>query len=355
MRQRVLLTGGSGAVGFQSFQELLKRKEQYCIRVLSLDSRYERRLFKPYQNSVEIIWGDIRDFTTVHEAVKGVDSILHVAGIIPPVADRFPDLAVEVNVKGTRNLVRAMRLQSKQPDIVFTSSISVYGDRLEKPCIKVGDPLIPSDGDIYAKTKIDAENIIRSSCNRWTIFRLCGILVDTLQVQPLMFHMPLKTALEWCHVEDAGYALVEALTHETIFGKIFNLGGGEKCRIVAREFLNHMLPMWGLDANIIPDRAFAIRNFHSGFYQDGDKLNKILGFQRKTLQDYFDTVKMRISPFNRLLVRCIPRFVIRYWFLKMSEPLKAIKDNNEKLIHRFYGSREVFEQLLKYDMTTLNG
>jgi nucleoside-diphosphate-sugar epimerase len=355
MRQKILLTGGSGAVGFQAFKELLKRNDRYFMRVLSLDTRYERKLFMPYKDQVEIIWGDIRNYGDVNRAVDDVDSILHVAGIIPPTADRYPKLARAVNVDGTRNLIRAMLKQNNPPDILFTSSISVYGDRLKEPYIQVGDPLKPSEGDIYAQTKIDAENIIRSSGVRWSILRLCGILVDKLHIQPLMFHMPLETALEWCHVEDVGYALVQGIGEKSIFGRIFNLGGGVRCRTDARGFLSQMLPMWGLDSEVIPDFAFATQNFHSGYYQDGDLLNRILNFQKKTLQDYYHSVRLSVSPFQRLLVRCLPRFLIRYWFVKMSEPVKAIKENNETLIQRFYGSREAYNLLLKKDLRLVKG
>jgi len=353
MMKNILITGASGAVGFRAFLELLRRKDRYITRVLSLDTPNERRLFLPYKDQVEIIWGDLRNYSDVSKAVAGIDTVLHIAGIIPPTADQYPELARAVNVKGTRNLVTAMVQQPKTPEIIFTSSISVYGDRLDDPFIKVGDPLNPSLGDIYAQTKIDAEKIIQSSGLRWVIFRLCGILVDRLQVQPLMFHMPLDTALEWCHVEDAGYGLVQSVDEKSVFGGVYNFGGGEKCRIRARDFLDQMLPFWGLNAEVIPDFAFATRNFHSGYYQDSNHLQQILKFQRKTLVDYFDSMRKRISPFQRLFVRCIPRFFIRYWLLKMSEPLKAINENNESLIQRFYGSRETFERLFQQEMVSV--
>jgi nucleoside-diphosphate-sugar epimerase len=346
MKQKILLTGASGAVGIETLKELLRRNKQYDIRILSLDTIHERTQLKPYVERVEIIWGDIRNFEVVRESVCGVDSILHIAGIIPPLADQKPELARTVNINGARNLVTAMLQQAKLPKMIFTSSISVYGDRLKEPFINIGDAIKPSDGDVYAQTKVEAERIIQSAGVPWTIFRLCGILVDRLQIQPLMFHMPLDTALEWCHVADAGYGLVNALEHNSIQGKIFNFGGGEACRTSAKRFLDQMLPLWGLNVDVLPDYAFATRNFHSGYYQDGDHLNQILNFRRKTLEDYIDSMRTQISPLKRLLIRSIPRLWVRNWMLKMSEPLKAIKENNERLIHRFYGSREAFDRLV---------
>jgi nucleoside-diphosphate-sugar epimerase len=344
---RILLTGASGAVGFEAFKELLQRNQRYKVRILSLDSLVERRFFKPFRDKIEIIWGDIRDQKVVETAVNGTDVVLHVAGIIPPLADHKPELALDVNVFGTRNLVDAIRKQLKPPKLIFTSSISVYGDRLSNPDIYVSDPLNPSEGDEYAKTKIEAENIIKNSGIRWSIFRLCGILVERLKIQPLMFHMPLGTALEWCHPLDVGYALVEAIEHDSLLGNIYNLGGGEACRIKAKDFLKVMFPVWGLDSEILPEYAFATQNFHSGYYRDCSELNGILHFQRKTLEGYIDEVRKQISPIQRIIVMSIPNVLIRNYLLHMSAPLKAVKENNEVLIRRYYGSREKFNDLVQ--------
>jgi len=141
MQKSVLLTGASGAVGYEAFKCLFLRKEEYRIRILSIDKKFERNLFKPYRDQMKVIWGDIRNSSDVRKAVQGVDAILHVAGIIPPVADQQPEKARAVNVIGTKNLVDASLEQHNPPKIIFTSSISVYGDRVHKPYISIGDPL----------------------------------------------------------------------------------------------------------------------------------------------------------------------------------------------------------------------
>lgn len=345
MRQTVLLTGASGAVGFESLKELLRREDKYQIRLLALNTRRERRIFKKYRNLAEIYWGDIRDKNCVRQAAHGVDAVIHTAAIIPPLADHKSELAWQVNVEGTRNVVAALREQNPAPRLVYTSSISVYGDRVDEPSIQVGDALRPSLGDEYAKTKIQAEKLIRNSNLKWTIFRLCGILTDRLKIQPLMFHMPLNTALEWCHAEDAGYALVAALNCDRLGERIFNLGGGARCRTKASDFLKRMFPLFGLDYSVVPQRAFATKNFHSGDYIDGDELENMLHFRRKTLDDYYAYVKGQISTSQRLLVRFIPRSLIKAYLRGMSEPLKAIRQNNVRLIERFFGSRRAFEAL----------
>jgi cholest-5-ene-3beta,7alpha-diol 3beta-dehydrogenase len=345
MKIKVLLTGASGEVGFEAFQEIIKRNDCYDLTILSLDNKSERRKFKPYSHAAKIVWGDIRDPDIVIRAVSGADVVIHVAALIPPAADQYPKLADEINVGGTRNLVDAMIQQKPSPRLIYTSSIAVYGDRIENPEISVGDPLTPSVGDEYAITKIKAENIIRYSGLDWTIFRLCGVLCDRLKVQPLMFHMPLNTSLEFCHSSDVGYALVEAIECKPLRGKIFNLGGGESCRIIARDFLNRMLPIYGISPGLIPEYAFAVKNFHSGYYSDNDVLESYLGFQRKGLQEYFYDIQGKVSAFQKLFLRMVPKFLIRNWILRLSEPLKAVKENDHSSIKRFYGSIETFQEL----------
>jgi nucleoside-diphosphate-sugar epimerase len=267
--------------------------------------------------------------------------------MIPPAADHDPEMAWEVNVGGTGNLLAAMKGQHPVPRLIYASSISVYGDRLADPGIRRGDPLRPSVGDEYAKTKIAAERMIRSAHPEWTILRLCGILTSELKIQPLMFHMPLDTCLEWCHSADAGYALVEAIQHDELDGRVFNLGGGESCRTKAADFLRTMLPLYGLDPSVLPAYAFARHNFHSGYYLDGDELDELLGFRRKTLQDYFNFVKHKVPAWQRLLVSLVPDRWVGWYLTRMSEPLQAIRANDAAKIERFYGSRQVFEQLHK--------
>jgi nucleoside-diphosphate-sugar epimerase len=350
MKRKILLTGASGAIGFETFKTLFQQKDRYQIRVFNLDTDAERKLFKPYQDDVEYKWGDIRNPRDVLNAVEGVDCVLHVAGIIPPLAEYHPDLAWAVNVEGTRNIIDAIKLQQESPRLLFTSSVAVYGDRLGNPDIRISDPLNPSNGDIYARSKVEAEKIIRTSGIKWSIFRLCGIFVKNLKIQPLMFHMPLDTCLEWCHDSDVGFALVEAIEHDSVFGRIFNLGGGETCRSKARDFLHRIFSLWGINPFILPEYAFATQNFHSGYYRDGDELDRILNFRRKSLQDYYEFVRQKITPFQRFLVKSIPNFLLKSWFMKMSEPLRAIKNKDEQQIQRFYGSLDAFERQRKQSL-----
>ena len=251
-------------------------------------------------------------------------------------------LARAVNVGGTRNLVAAMQAQRVNPRLIYTSSVAVYGDRLQNPDIRVGDPLKPSVGDEYALTKVEAEKIVRKSGLEWTIFRLSAIMNPRIRLKPLMFHMPLDTPMEICRSVDVGYALVQAIACDALWGNIYNLGGGRRCRIKARDYLRTMLSIFGLNPRALPENAFATRNFHMGYYVDGDRLESLLHFQRSGLKDHFAAVRRTTSAAQRFFVKLVPTRIVRSYLLKLSEPLRAIKENNVALIRRFYGSRDAF-------------
>lgn len=346
MEAAVLITGASGEVGRQALAALLDRPEPVRIKVLSLDNRHERRFFKAYRDRIEVIWGDIRDPAVVARAVEAVDAVIHTAAIIPPLADVRPQLAWEVNVGGTQNLIAALQAQGKLARFIYTSSVSVYGDRVVDPIIRVGDALRPSLGDEYARTKIEAEQLVQKSGLPYTILRLCGVLSTRLKIQPLMFHLPLETSLEWIDAEDAGLALVRALDCPATWGRTFNLGGGPACQISARDFLQTMLPIFGLKTDLLPEQAFATDNFHSGYYGDGHELNALLQFQHSRLAEYFDDMRRRVSAFQRTLVRLLPQALVRFHLLRMSEPFRAIRKDDHELICRFFGSRQALEELL---------
>jgi nucleoside-diphosphate-sugar epimerase len=207
----ILLTGAAGSVGLEALRELVRRKDRYAIRVLEVRSPRTEKTLRPFRREVEIQWADLASEASLAVCVRNVDSVIHLAAIIPPLADRQPALAERVNVQGTQNLVEALQRRAPEAFFLYSSSVSVYGDRVQNPWIEVTDLLRPSEGDYYAVTKIKAEQIIKSSDLRWTIFRLTGIFNPRQKLDPLLFHMPLDTCIEMATTRDTGYALVEAL------------------------------------------------------------------------------------------------------------------------------------------------
>lgn len=334
---KVLLTGAGGSIGYETLRQIVNTNHD--VTVLDLDNRKNRRRFKKFEDKIKVIYGSVNDEELISKIVPQQDAIIHLAAIIPPLADKRPDLTLTVNFYGTQTIIKTIMKLDKKPFLIFSSSVSVYGDRLKNYWIKVGDALNPSEGDYYAKTKIATEEMIISSNVPYVIFRLTGIMGHPA-TDPLMFHMPLDTKLEIASVEDTAYAFIKALEHtEELNGKIFNLSGGKRCRTTYREFIATMFKIYGINVSYLKDVSFAEHNFHCGYFKDADKLNDILSFQQDTLESYYNRVKTKTRGIVRFFSKLFSRPIV-FFLMRKSEPLRAKKSNDKKLIKRFFNKED---------------
>ena len=335
---KVLLTGPFGNVGISTLKELIKRN--YNVRIFDLKNKNNRRIAFKYKGQIEIMWGDIRNFKDVEKAVAGCDVVIHVAAIIPPLADKKPKLAEAVNVGGTLNIVNAMKIQPQKPKLIFTSSVAVYGDRLNNPLIKPTDPINPNPDDEYAKQKVKCEEIIRNSGLEWVICRLTYIVsTKKLQLDPLMFEMPLDTYIEICDTKDVGYALAAAVENTEIWGKILHIAGGERCQISYREYLNEMLDIFGIGYESLPTEAFSTSGFHCGFMTT-DKSQALLKYQNHTLNDYFSAVRKKVA-FSRLFIMMLKPFARKYLLNKSHYYKDYLKMINPRIFKLYKKSKKI--------------
>jgi nucleoside-diphosphate-sugar epimerase len=251
--------------------------------------------------------------------VQGVDGVIHLAALIPPLADRNPEYADYVNCGGTEVLVRACEKASPGARFVYSSSVAVYGDRRHSPQITLADEARPEKHDRYAAGKLAAEHIVRSSALDWTIFRLSAIASpDKLGLDPLLFEMPLDTRIEWCTAEDAGFALARAVELPGASRTLFHLAGGPSCRVAFEEYLDRIFDLMGLGRDFLPREAFGPGPFHCG-YMDAFSAQERFGFQRQSLEDYYRQVDRRVRwkrPFLRLVRPLIRSYLLArspYW------------------------------------------
>ena len=162
---RFLITGGAGFIG-SHIAEYLLNFGAGKVRVLDNLSTGSLDNIRPFLDhpSFELVEGDIRDFSTCEQAVKGIDFVTHQAalGSVPRSIDD-PVTSNEVNVSGFLNmLVAAQRGGIKK--MVYAASSSTYGDSPDLPKVedKIGNPLSP-----YAITKFVNELYARVFSNQY--------------------------------------------------------------------------------------------------------------------------------------------------------------------------------------------
>jgi len=336
MIRNILLTGVPGTMGTQVLKQLLAQGDRNNITVFALFSKANRKFFQQYKDKIRIVYGDITCKDDLIDACKNQDFVIHNAGIIPPLAHEDHELTYNVNVKGTQNLINTLEEHSPQAFFIFSSSVTVYGDRIKNPEIKLSDPLSLSIGDKYGESKISAEKMIRESTLNWTIFRLPAVMSINHKVSGIMFLVPLDTHMETTSPEDTARAQQKACDHKDELNKrIFNLGGGESCRIIYRELLTESFKIFGLGKLNFPEKAFAEKNFHCGYYVDGNVLEEILHFRNNTIDDYFESLRHQTSPITKAFTSLL-KFPIKKYLLKHSEPLKAFKDKDVELMEKFF-------------------
>ena len=159
--------------------------------------------------NVEIVKGDVTDSNAVLEAIDGVHGVLHLAAILPPNREKDRSRTFSVNVQGTQNIVDAIKKVSPEAIMVFTSSISTYGDtsRVESP-VTIMHP--QNAIDIYADSIIHGEKILIDSKVNYVILRIASLAVPAFLEPPTPWPFTAELRVEMVHRDDVADALVAA-------------------------------------------------------------------------------------------------------------------------------------------------
>lgn len=138
-RKNILLTGASGTVGYEVLKQLCETLNKFDVTFFDVKSAKTIKKFKPFKDDIHIVYGNISNEDDLIKVCYDKDAVIHLAAIIPPLADEKPELSYHVNVLGTENLIKLLELHSPNAFLMYSSSISVYGDRLNNPMISIND------------------------------------------------------------------------------------------------------------------------------------------------------------------------------------------------------------------------
>lgn len=162
MNEKVLVTGADGFIGSHLTEELVKAGKTvraFCYYNSFNSWGWLDSLPDEIKNQIDVFSGDIRDPNGVREAMKGIDTVFHLAALIAiPFSYHSPDSYVDTNIKGTLNVLQAANaLETKR--VLVTSTSEVYGTAQYVPI----DEKHPYQGQSpYSATKIGADRIAES-------------------------------------------------------------------------------------------------------------------------------------------------------------------------------------------------
>lgn len=209
MAKKVLITGGSSKIG----QKLIKYLDNYNLAVRILT---RRKL--TFSNDLEIVFGDLLEPSSLLEAVRGIDEIIHLAAVTH--SDNREDYW-RVNVTGTENLIKAAQ-QNGVNRVIFVSTRA-----------------IGSDSGAYGQSKLAAEEIVKESGINWVILRpseVYGMRGDEMIEKLIEFIkrsylIPvIKTSqntLTPLYINDLITALGKVIEQDNLTDKIYLLAGPE--------------------------------------------------------------------------------------------------------------------------------
>ncbi|NMC27276.1 MAG: SDR family NAD(P)-dependent oxidoreductase [Syntrophomonadaceae bacterium] len=159
---KILVTGADGFIGSHLTEKLVEDGHQ--VRAFAYYNSFNSwgwldTLPKDKLNEIEIFAGDVRDPNGVRKAVAGMDEVFHLAALIAiPYSYHSPDSYVDTNIKGTLNVLQAVRDHGTQR-VLVTSTSEVYGTAQYVPI----DEKHPFQGQSpYSATKIGADRIAES-------------------------------------------------------------------------------------------------------------------------------------------------------------------------------------------------
>jgi CDP-paratose 2-epimerase len=294
-RRPVMITGGAGFIGTNLAHRLLSEKRP----VLLFDNLSRpgvednlRWLAERHGDLVQVEVRDVRDFWAVKDALRRADQVFHFAGqvaVTTSLAGPLEDF--EVNVRGTLNLLEALRSMKRPPPLVFTSTNKVYGGLSDVRLRQSGSRWEPEDDGLRGRGVSEARPLDFHSpygCSKGAADQYVLDYARTFGIPAVVFRMSCIYGLHQQGTEDQGWVshfvrrvvegspitlygdglqvrdvlfvedLVEAfllaqLGMERLAGRAFNMGGGPERTVSLLELVDLLGRLHGTEPRLLFD------------------------------------------------------------------------------------------------------
>ena len=288
---RALVTGGAGFIG----SHLVELLEEKGIDVVVLDDLSTGRRENLKGTKAKLVVGTITSKEIVNDLMRGIDWVFHLAALVSvPESIENPEKTVDVNIKGTLNLLESS-VTHKIKKFIFFSSAAVYGEP-EKMPISEDFPTFPKSP--YAITKLCGENFCeyfrhqfglntvilrlfnaygpRQSLHSAYAAAIPAFITSVMNEKPITIFGTGYQTRDFIYVKDVSNAALFVAMKEDSKG-IYNIGTGQAVSIIELSKLIMSLMKKEVGKSFLPPRPGDI--LHST--ADISKITK-LGFKPTT-------------------------------------------------------------------------
>lgn len=246
---RVLVTGAAGGVGRHVLQALSADAEVVAFDLVS----------GPDQKRVRWVTGDILDFEAIAEAVKGCDSIVHLAAI--PIYQEQRNLTIgRINILGTQTVfeaaVKAGVRRVVQASSICATAFIFWSKRRVPAYFPVDEEYADLPDDMYGLSKVISEQIAAAYEQRYgletTSFRMAAVWAPDLKTTQDELSVLLDESMDedlefrdlrWQYVDvrDVARAYAFAVHHPRGLG-VCNLGAADSPGGDWKVWVNDLYP-----------------------------------------------------------------------------------------------------------------
>ena len=236
----VFITGATGFIG-----SYLARRLAFLGYKLKCLARQTSDLSILNSLSASITIADITDRDAIRKAIEGVDIVYHSAALVGEWISK--DVAIDVNIKGTQNLLEAS-LDAKVKRFVHVSSLAVLG--MKHHHNTPADAPYRLTGDIYSDTKIGSEKMVMDFYHRYGVpvvivrpgfvfgpgdRRFLPRLLDLLKKRKFVFLGDGKNIMNIVYIDNLIDVLIQAGLRKEAIGLIYNVTNKDK--VTMRDFV----------------------------------------------------------------------------------------------------------------------
>lgn len=287
-----LVTGGAGFIGSHIAEALVKRGER--VRVFDNLMTGKRENLAHLAGKVEFIEADIRDYSSIRQALDGVSIVYHEAAIPSvPRSVAEPQLNHDANVNGTFNVLMAAR-DAGVKRVIFAASSSAYGDTEVLPKVEtmLPNPLSPYAaaklvGELYCQTFTQVYGLETVALRYFNVFGprqdptspysgvISKFVTSLLNNQAPTIFGDGEQSRDFTYIANVVDANLRAAEAPEAAGQVMNLGIGE--RITLNQLFDELQKIIGttLKPNYEETRAGDVR--HS--LADIARAEKLLGYR----------------------------------------------------------------------------